>query len=227
MLSYLICSMNRPELLRRMIQSLLDTSPIAGTEYCLGIDVDAQSVSISTELLLNAGAKFNIDFSKSKRGSLETWNVTLKNSVGDLLFPCGDDQLAYPGWYEKAIQAHLSLGCYGVVGLNDLMHDGSVTTATTLLFDRKFVKEQFGGRITYPCYKYYCQDSELNERAKRTGKFIWLRDAIVEHIHAANGKRPFDEHDKERAENEYQVSDTLEFERRKGLGFPDLWEAII
>lgn len=227
MLSILIPSMNRCELLKQTVQSFLDTCPVENVQFSIVIDVDEHSVEEIIKLLKQYNANFVIDYSLKKRGALDSWNVALKISSGELVLIIGDDHKAHPGWYEKAIAAHAGLGNYGVVGLNDLMHDGSQTTATTLLVDREFIKREFGGRITYPCYRYYCQDSELNERAKRTGKFVWLSDAVVEHIHAANGKRLMDEHDRNRVESGFTEEDEQTYDERKAAGFPDIFERII
>lgn len=226
MISVLIPSMYRPQLLTQTIQSFLLTVPNHELQFSLVIDEDYDSVEFAIGTI-RYSANYVLDFSLQKRGALNAWNRALQISSGELVLIIGDDHKAHPGWYERAITAHRELGGYGVVGLNDLMHDGSLTTATTLMVDRKFIKEQFGGRVTYPCYHYYCQDSELNDRAKRVGKFIWLQDAVVEHIHAANNKRAHDLHDFERVENEYSIEDGKVYEERKAANFPDLWPSVI
>jgi len=145
-----------------------------------------------------------------------------------MLFPAGDDTLFHAGWLDYALETHtVKLDKYGCVGLNDGAYDGNKQVATTLLFDRKFCKEQFWGVIAVPNYYYYCVDLELNERAKRVGKFYWDERAVVEHLHSAHGKRPLDSVDQYKMDSGWIETDNILFEERKRLNFPNDFLPVI
>lgn len=157
---------------------------------------------------------------------MNAWNRALKLSTGDVLVPAGDDQIFHPNWIEYALESHREkLNGYGVVGMNDLAYDGNTQLATMLLFDRKYCKEVMGGVLCPPVYKYYCVDSEWNEKAKKHGAFFWDERAKVEHLHSAHNKRPVDSIDLEK--QGWMEEDNKTFEERKAQGFPITWEPII
>lgn len=224
MISVLLPTCHRPQMLDAMLESLWNTTyGKFQIETVLIIDEDYTSYEVAFEWQTSI-----VDFSIEKRGALWAWNRALQICTGDIIVPAGDDQIFHENWLEYALESHREkLGGYGVVGMNDLAYDGNLQVATMFLFDRVYCKEQMGGIFAPPCYKYYCIDSEWNEKAKMLGRFYWDSRSIVEHIHSAHGKRPYDQHDKEKEDAGWMKIDNETFEERKAQGFPVTWSPII
>jgi glycosyltransferase involved in cell wall biosynthesis len=232
MISVILPSMNRMELLGQAVDSLFITTLGHDIELIIIIDEDMDSYELATTHLRdkwNQQAKsFTVLFNKIRRGALSAWNEGLALSTGDILFPYGDDSLCHAGWLDYALETHRDkLDNYGCVGLNDGAYDGNKQVMTTLLFDRQFCKNEFGGVIAIPSYHYYCVDLELNERAKRVNKLIWDDRATVEHIHSAHGKRPIDSTDQYKMDSGWMEADNILFELRKEQGFPNDFKSVI
>lgn len=223
MISILLPTCFRPALLREMLKSLRDTTQGYELEVIAVIDSDYESINIANLYKVDT-----IDFSETRRGALRCWNLALALSSGNIIVPCGDDQLFHKGWLEYALESHKEkLGSYGVVGMNDLAYDGNTQVATMFIFDRNYCKEQMGGIFAPPIFHYYCVDSFWNEKAKMLGKFWWEEKSIVEHIHSAHGKRPIDDLDKEKMDAGWMELDNKTLEVYRKRQFPVTWDAVI
>ena len=226
-LSVLIASMNRKVALGKLLWRLIETTKGHEIEIIVAVDEDVNTV----QSLVGYPFVSTLIFNQKRHGALACWNQALALSTGDMLFPCGDDQWPHMGWLDRALAVHRNkLGGYGCVGFNDLMHAPTgpahePVTMTTLIFDRRFCKEVFGGVVAIPCYKYLCVDCELNDRARAVGKLAWCEDAIVEHLHPANGKRQRDALDDEHAQ--WAEQDRALYEARKAAGFPNDFKAVL
>ena len=221
MISFLLPTCHRPVLLDKMLTSLWETTRGYLIETVLVIDEDSKSYDVAHDHHVNI-----LDWSTKKRGALWAWNRALELSTGDILVPCGDDQVFHEGWLAYALTAHRGkLGGYGVVGMNDLAYNGNTQVATMWLFDRGYCKDIMGGIFAPPMYHYYCVDSEWNEKAKALGRFVWEEQAKVEHLHSAHGKRPVDALDLEK--QNWMEEDNQTFRLRKVLNFPITWEPLI
>lgn len=204
-----------------MLQSLKDTSHGYELEVIAVIDEDEESAGIAVGMKVHI-----VDFCREKRGALKAWNTALFLSKGSIIVPAGDDQIFHPNWLDYALESHREkLNGYGVVGMNDMAYDGNLQLATMFLFDRKYCKEVMGGIFAPPMYRYYCIDSEWNEKAKKHGAFFWDERAKVEHLHSAHNKRPVDSIDLEK--QGWMEEDNKTFEERKTQGFPVTWQPII
>ena len=212
--SIIVASMNRPAMLEECLRRIRETTVRLDIEVICVIDEDQRSWDVAWNFI-DSGI-----FNKKRIGTIEAFNQGLKLSTGDIIFPLGDDSYCHPGWLDKALEVHQNiLKGYGMVAMNDLMLDGDTQLGTTVLYDRKFCRDWLGSVAAYPVYHYYYIDNELNERAKRAGKYIWCKEAIVEHIHSSNNKRPIDENDSNRAG--FMELDKIIFEERKAAGFPN------
>jgi glycosyltransferase involved in cell wall biosynthesis len=221
-ISILLPTYHRPSMLREMLKSLRHNTAGHDIEVIAVIDDDNESQEIATLYEVDV-----IDYSSSKRGALWAWNRALHLSDGDILVPCGDDQIFYANWLDYALESHRKrCNGYGVVGMNDLAYNGNTQVATMFLFDRKYCKDVMGGIFAPPMYEYLCVDLEWNEKAKMLGHFCWDERSIIEHLHSAHGKRPIDELDL--VKNEGMVErDTATYNDRKARGFPIEWEPVI
>lgn len=219
--SILVATHGRPKMFGFMLDSLQTTTLEHDIEVVAAIDDDP----LARDIAYGYGVE-TVDYSSVRRGALNAWNRALKLSTGDVLVPAGDDQIFHPNWIEYALESHREkLNGYGVVGMNDLAYDGNTQLATMFLFDRKYCKEVMGGVLCPPVYKYYCVDSEWNEKAKKHGAFFWDERAKVEHLHSAHNKRPVDSIDLEK--QGWMEEDNKTFEERKAQGFPVTWQPII
>jgi hypothetical protein len=230
MISILIASAGRPEMLRSMLNSLsASTNWIRGDielETVFVIDNDVESYNVAVDYPPYEGKV--IDFSWKKRGALWAWNRALQLSSGEILVPCGDDQLFHGNWLDYALESHKEkLNGYGVVGMNDLAYNGNTQVATMWLFDRMWCKDNMGGVFAPPPYHYYSIDREWNEKAKMLGRFYWDERSVAEHLHSSHGKRPVDELDLEKMNAGWMEEDNKTFEERKAQGFPVTWESLI
>lgn len=231
MISILIPTCHRPDLLSNMLRSLSKTTfdTWQNIEVIVVIDEDRDSFRLVYDWATAVfPQKTHIDFDSKKRGALWAWNKALQLSSGNIIVPAGDDQVFHEGWLDYALESHKEqLDGYGVVGMNDLAYNGNTQVATMFLFDREYCKKEMGGIFAPPMYKYYCIDSEWNEKAKMLGKFYWDERSKVEHLHSAHGKRPYDDHDALKLDNAWSETDTKTFEERKARGFPIEWQPII
>lgn len=223
MISIFVPTSGRPEMFRDMLKSLRDTTFGYDVEVVAVIDDDLKALFWAHEYNVDT-----IDYSQTRRGALNAWNIGLQLSQGEVLVPAGDDQLFHKNWLKYALESHQDrLGGSGVVGMNDLAYDGNKQLATMFLFDSTYCREVMGGIFAPPCYRYYCVDSEWNEKAKMLGKFYWDDRSIVEHLHSAHGKRPLDALDLEKQYAGWMEVDNRTFENRKSRGFPIEWESFI
>jgi len=221
-LSVLLPTLGRRSVLNT-VKSLCDTVDFP-LEIVLVVEENKEIVGEVYNLIKDRKIEFVFKYSEHRMGALNAWNVALSLSSGDMLFPCGDDQLCHPGWFEKVMRAHdEQVKGFGMIAVNDLNLDGNVL-GTTLLFDRMFCRDILGGVIAYP-YNYFYVDNELNERAKNVGRYYWCKDAIVEHLHWSNNKRQQDEFDSER--NLYMELDKQIFLERQRRGFPNNFKPVI
>lgn len=226
MISIIVATMNRPRMLYRMLQSLYSTTANHEIEIVIVVDEDDESLGV-IDLWWRTDRRFVVDYSPKRRGALVAWNRALTLCQGDIIVPTGDDQIFHPHWIEHALESHKEkLGGYGMVGMNDLAYNGNTQLATMWLFDRQYCKDVMGGIFAPPCYKYYCVDSEWNEKAKSLGHFYWDERSKVEHLHSAHGKRPVDEVDLSK-DTSWMAEDNKVFADRKARGFPIEWSPII
>jgi len=165
-------------------------------------------------------------FNEARQGAIACWNQGLAAASGDILVFGNDDCGWEPGWLDAALRAHREeLGGYGLVGFNDGYQDGN-TLAVHYLFDRRFCVDHLGGVMAYPHYQFYCNDTEANARAKAAGRFVWCKLAVVQHNHWTRpGGGEADALDRENSAK--SAHDIAEFERRKALGFPNDFEAVL
>lgn len=220
MISLFIASMNRPDLFERCVRSIRGTTNPDEVEVIAVLDCDRKSAELALQLC------DIVDFSKEKRGAIYCWNMGLRHATGDMLMPFGDDQLCHPHWLETAMSAHKGhLGGYGMVAVNDLMHNGRESVGTTVIYDRQFCKDVLGGVAAFPVYHYYRIDLELNARAKAAGKYYWEENSIVEHCHSANGKRQMDDIDREHTV--FWNDDERIYNERKAANWPNNFAPVI
>jgi glycosyltransferase involved in cell wall biosynthesis len=222
--SCIIPTMNRPALLEQTLTRLFETTKGMDVEAVVVIDESVESVEVCEKFIV-AGHNVVYSFSAERRGAIFCWNLGLKMARANIYFHQGDDLDYENGWLDKALEAHRTkLNGYGMVGVNDSMHDGN-RIATHVLFDRKFCIDFLGGLMAPTIISYYGVDNMLNELAKKAGKFFYCPEAVVNHIHPAAGKRPADATDASHQDFWTQDITTLDEWRNRGRNIE--WEAVI
>lgn len=220
--SVVIPSMGRAERLASCVKTLFQTVGKHTVECIVVIDCDRESV-----LAVEGLPKVKVLFNEERRGAIACWNQGLAKAKGDILVFGNDDCVWQDGWLDAALWCHQEeLDGYGLVGFNDGYQDGNVL-AVHYLFDRQFCVDHLGGVMAYPHYHFYCNDTEANARAKLAGRFCWCKLAVVQHNHwtRPGGGQAADALDYENSAK--SVHDIAEFERRKALGFPNDFEAVL
>lgn len=218
--------MNRRDLLVRTLTSLFETTKGIDVEAVVVIDCDESSLKACEDLRTTNGWNIVPDYSPTQRGAINCWNIGLAKARADIFFHQGDDLTYSDGWLDKALEAHRTkLNSFGLVGVNDSIHNGGQTVATHVLFDRAFCREHLGGIMAIPVVKYYGADVWLTEVAKRAGRFYWCEDAVVYHLHPCVGKREVDDTDK--SHMDWFEEDVRKMDELRGAGFPITWEPVI
>jgi glycosyltransferase involved in cell wall biosynthesis len=222
MISIFVPTSGRPAYFREMLRTLRETTFGYDVEVVAVIDADEEAAEIAYEYGVET-----IDYSNTRRGALNAWNLGLSLCSGEWYVPAGDDQVFHKNWLKYAIQSFEDkLDGYGVLGMNDLAYDGNMQVATMWMFDRAYCKEHMGGMFAPPMYHYYCIDMEWNQKAKDLGYFYWEPKSIVEHLHSAHGKRPVDTTDSYK-EDKWMEIDNKTFRDRWERSFPIEWESLI
>jgi glycosyltransferase involved in cell wall biosynthesis len=177
--SVIIPSMNRPDRLKRCVESLkASVSNPEEVECITVIDCDMESQQSMIGMLWPV-----VMFSPERLGAITSWNIGLMVSRSNRVVFAGDDLEWTPGWLDMAIKAHQEkLGGYGMLGFNDGYQNGN-TLAVHYLIDKQFVKDIFGGRIAFPMFEFYCNDTVANRLAKKVNRFWWDKSVLVAHHH--------------------------------------------
>ena len=101
---------------------------------------------------------------------------------GDLVCFLGDDTIPQPYFLKNALAAMATLpDGWGLVGFNDQHHDGNVL-ATHWLADKRLLLYLDGEFFHTGYWHCYC-DGELTLRCQQLGRYVWAKDAVIEHDH--------------------------------------------
>lgn len=149
----------------------------------------------------------------------------VEQARGDLFLFLGDDTIPQPGMIEAALKAMVTLpDGWGLVGLNDGLHDGRV--ATHWLADRR-VLELTGGEFFHTGYKHCFCDRELTDICQEAGRYVYAPDARLVHDHPVNGGEPDEDYKRVYAPEVYEADRALYYRRKReragfrlAIGFP-------
>lgn len=186
MISLLLPSRHRPEALKEMVESALETAE-GEIEIVVRIDNDDTSYD---ELKLP-----NTKFIKGPRDVLsKLWNECHKVAKGPIFMHCGDDiRFRTPGW-DRIVKDKFNEFPDKIVFLYG--DDGFWTDFGTHGFIHKNWTEAVGYFVP-PYFSCDWNDSWLNDVAKMIGRHVKI-PIMTEHMHFAFSKREKDEVDKER-----------------------------
>lgn len=184
----LVPSLNRPQNLRRTVESIHNSTPEA--HFILFMVSDAESMAILDEL-----GEWYIDDSNVDDHRYVTRMNKLIDCLDDAktIFFGSDDVIHHPGWLGKALEV-METGP-SVVVVNDL-HNGAGTQA---LIRRSYLERAVydaPGLAFHPGYLHNFADTEMFVTASHQGELARSMESIVEHLHpifrAANSA-PWDE----------------------------------
>lgn len=225
LVSCIIPTLNRPALLSRTLIRLFESTQGIDVEAVVVIDESMESLEFCVGFAKEH--RLVIDFSPARRGAIHCWNLGLKHSHAEIVFHQGDDIYYEDDWLKIALDSFQGkLNNYGLLGVNDQMHNGNQTVATHVLFDKAFCRAELGGVMANPRFRYYCVDSWLNERARRAGRFYWEEESRIKHIHPANGLRAVDDTDRSHGDDAWNHDIPL-MEQMRGAGLPIDFDPII
>lgn len=207
--SVLLPTTGRPDRAERCIRNLRETADV---EIIAAVDADPETADRIAPLV------DVLDVSKEYRGCSAAWNVCLSHATGDPIVFAADDLAWGKGWLEAALAelAEFENG-WGLVGFND-GHWGA-ELSTHYLMSRRFIVEVLGGVVAWDFYRHSFNDLEVNERAKRAGRYRWCESADVRHEHWLWGDRDKDATDA-RTLGEHAEAERI-YSERAAAGFPD------
>jgi len=204
LISVLVPSRGRPDLLARTIRTAYETATHQRrVEFVVWLDEDDSSdLDYAFKARFSAPEEYATDLIRIIRGERrllsECWNICAEHARGEILMHCGDDlTFDTPGWDVQVREAFAAtpdkiLFAYG----NDLGPHGE-TFGTHGFLHRKWVETV--GYFVPPLFSSDWNDVWLNEVAKMIGRHRLL-DFITEHHHYTFGKSERDQTHAEREE---------------------------
>jgi GT2 family glycosyltransferase len=218
MISVLLPTTGRPDLAESCVRNLRHTTTNHQVEIVAAVDCDPETRD-RLEPLVD-----HLLYSDTYRGCSRAWNDCLAACEGDPVVFAADDLHWEPKWLENALERLTEFpDGWGLVGFNDGHWNQELSTH--YLMSRRFIIDVLGGVIAWDWYEHSFNDLEVNERAKRAGRYAWCEDAHVRHRHWLFGDRPRDATD-ERKLGAHSVSEQR-YKQRRAAGFPNDYEPVI
>jgi len=173
----LVPSLNRPQNIRRTVESIHESTP--EEHFILFAVSDVESMDILDEL-----GEWYLDDSDGEDRRYVTRMNKLIDHLDDAktMFFGSDDVIHHPGWLTNTLRL-MQTGPRCVV-MND-MHNMAGTQA---VIHREYLKQAVfdaPGLAFHPGYKHNFADNEMFFTASMRGELAWANDAIVEHLHPA------------------------------------------
>lgn len=139
----------------------------------------------------------------------------------DLVMFLGDDTVPEPGFLTEslAIMQTFQDG-WGLVGLNDQIHDGAnpLAPATHWLAHKKLLPFLGGEFFNTNYYHCYC-DNELTDRCREIDRYKFAPAAVINHEHFIFGTAAIDADYARVYSRDYLTRDFILFEQRKAGGW--------
>lgn len=216
-IAVLVPTRKRPEGLRRVLQSLMNTAPEC--ELVVIADPDDWKARAIAQVF---GAIY-VEAEAPRLGCANAWNTGLAAMPGFSAYVLGADDVVFQSaWLMHTLEALDEVGGSGLVGFNDGRKNGNEKFASHYLMTRDFIIQHHGGVMAVPHYTAEFVDAEANLRARAAGKFIWAERARVLHLwEGPDGDETYRLAASKKAENRAL------FEERKLCGFPDDFTPIL
>lgn len=184
----IIPTRNRPNNIRELVSSWLDTSNSGESELLIAVDDDDlklseyQSLVLPEDVHLIVGPRLRLGGTLNR---LAIMNAPFYDSLG---FMGDDHRFRTPGWDIKFNIALYMLGKYGIVYGNDLLQGEALPTAVVLSSD--IVKVL--GYMAPPGLIHFYLDNFWKDLGNFIGTIKYFPDVIIEHMHPGAGKAPSD-----------------------------------
>jgi GT2 family glycosyltransferase len=230
LVSVLFPTTGRPQRADKCIRQLLKTTEGHRIEVLVEVDHDNHTMGLLTQarngrLPVAFDPRVSVRYSHEYRGCSAAWNAALARSEGEFVVFAADDLQWGEGWLDEALnvmdESFDENG--GLVGFND-GHWGR-ELSTHYLMSRRFVVDVLGGVVAWDCYPHSMNDLEVNERAKRAGRYAWAENARVYHDHWLFGDRPQDATDTRKL-GEHSAAERA-YKEREARGFPNDHDPVI
>lgn len=179
----LIPTLNRPQYIKALIKNIREVTPEPHEIYFMTSNKETKIIARE-----NGAICFN---DVGETDLITRTNALYRLTDEPLIYTGSDDMWCHEGWLSRLIEK-IKEG-YEVVVPQDLLNPNG----TQALITRKYIEEQsccvdVPNVVYYPGYKHDFAETEQFEVAKKRGVFS-RSDAVVEHLHWANGKNQKDE----------------------------------
>lgn len=195
MISILLPTRQRPEMLMRMYESAMDLAHSSkDIEMVAYIDDDDNSYD---SLLDNPPERSTFIVGPRKVIS-ECWNECWESSAGDIFFHCGDDIVFRTQDWDKVVQDTFKEYDDRIVFLYG--DDGNGESERNSFGTHGFIHRNWTDTVGYFVPPYFTSDFNdtfLNDVAKKIGRHRHI-DILTEHMHYSLGKMEMDQNTKER-----------------------------
>lgn len=199
MISVLIASRGRPELCRRVIESIRNTEK-HDTEIILGLDSDETYPDFS-----EYGCR---TFIYEDLGASHKWHQLQKEATRDYLMLIGDDSVYLTKhWDEKYISYMPDDGIAAIVHRDDPeKHRGSAGFLVSSRWNKEI-------GFVPPYFRHFYADTWTAEISTMIDRQIFADDVVIEHRHAKHGKAEWDDTYKRRGAPETSIWKSTQQER--------------
>lgn len=195
MISILLPSRGRPDNVRRLVKSVLDTADKPDDiEIIVRLDYDDPTLN---DLMDNPPQNTTV-FAGERVVLSEMWNECYELSKGDILMHCGDDIVFRTDGWDTAINQTFEEYPDRIVfvfGNDDSPHNGNFGT-------HGFIHRKWAEAVGYfvpPYFSSDFNDTWLNDVAKMIGRHRHIQ-ILTEHMHPDFGKAELDQTHKDRIE---------------------------
>lgn len=215
-IAILLPTLNRPDGLRRVIDSIEATAPeVAIVIAADGDDYEAHKIAVGY------GARLVI-LREKRRGPAYAWNEALRAAPDYDAYVLGSDDCRFkPGWMETALTLLKQINGSGLVGLRSKA-GGHKDLAAFYLMTRDFIIRHHGGVAAVPHYTSWFIDAEACGRAQLAGCYIKSKDVLV--VHDWGGP---DGDETYRLASERREANKKLYKQRRADGFPDDFPPLI
>lgn len=207
----------RPDRLVQALSSLRETT----ATYDVHVIVTAETEDVYQAATFYADLVVQV---MEPVSAASAWNIAAAASTAEWFGLGADDLRFHPGWLDAAWP--FLTDEWGVVGFEDGSNGYErVGWTSHYAASRKFCVEHMGGVFVPTCYGHYYVDVETCRIAQGLGKFVYVPDALVEHLHPDWNKTLLDPTYLTNAAK--MDADRVLFSRRAMAGFPVAWTPMI
>lgn len=191
----------------RMISIIIPIIRLKKAERC--IEAIHQNAGIDNYEIIT-------EIDKERIGCPKMVKTLVNRTRHDLVCFVGDDTIPQPDFLKNALKKMNEFdGGWGLVGLND-GHNEQTELATHWLGHKKLLPF-LDGEFFCTEYKHCFCDNELTERSKIINRYVYAKDAVIEHDHPIFKKTELTDDYKRVYALDYIIHDKLLFGQRRKL----------